>query len=476
MAASCALVAAIGAAIWLFLRVSSAKLAPIALLLVGFCLELYFAVEQPYLSLGLQIYPNDVITIFVLGMTMAAFVARPVPLFDTVYLLWLGFGLVMLASFFLGAYEHGRYAGTEARPFFYVWSAGLYCATVGFSESELRRMATWCIRTAYAVFGIALYYWVAVAVGFVNRQQVFKEPDSLIFRPVGAGAALFVAMVGLVQTMAWLRGTGSRFAGLRAAAMLAFVIVIGHRTVWIAAAIGLACVFFLERRQLPKRFGLLLAFGLALTVGLAVGVALGSLDDLGRRLQESFDTMAQADGTFAARVDGWVRLMDEWLESSPAVWLFGFPFGAGFTRMHFGRLVSWDPHNFYLHLLLRTGIVGALLFVLSSFWAIGHGLRAKCDSEVEYLATRGLAVVLLTTLVVLIAYRTHALAGAGTGVALSEMIRRRRLTAGNELGSSSAAPTPWALVRSTTADRQARCPRTEGHRRECSPVAPGHPR
>jgi hypothetical protein len=426
VAVASVLVVLVCATLWLFSRLAVAQLAPIAMILLGFCVDMFFPVKQPYLQMGLQIYPNDVISLLLLMAATLSFALRPVPVYEPAYLSWLGFGLVIIGSFLVGLQEHGRYAGTEVRPFIFLWAAGLYCAAVQFSEADFKRMASWCVWMAYAVIAIAIYYWVAVRTGFVDRQEVFEEPDTQLFRPVKAGAALFMASVGLVQTLAWLRRSGTRWAGLHAAVALAFVVIIQHRSVWVPTAIGLATVFWLERRRLPERFGILLTFGLVVTLGLAMAAAFGALDDLGWRIQESAEEMGRADGTFAARVDGWIRLTESWLAASPAVWLFGFPFGQGFTRMHYGQLVSWDPHNFYLHLVLRVGIVGAILFLLPTFGVIVHGLSARCTSESEYLRIRGLAVVLLVTMIYCTVYQSNAMAGAATGIAIAEFIRRRQ--------------------------------------------------
>lgn len=413
-------------AVWLLGRLSAVKLAPIALMLIGFCVEIFHFDKQPYLQVGLQIYPNDVISLIVLLSAVVGFAVRPVPVYHAPFLLWLGLGVTIIASFVLGVNEYGRYAGTEVRPFFYVWVAGLYCAAANFTAEDFRRIARWCVWTAYVVIGIALYYYVAVEVGLVDRLAFFGETDSAVFRPVAAHAALFVGAVGTVQTMAWLRGSGTRWSGWHAVACFGFVLVIQHRSAWIATTIALLGVMVLERQHLPRRFGLLLGFTLAATLGVAIAAGFGLLDELGRRLVQSVETIDDSQGTFAARFDGWLRLMDSWLDAPASVWLFGFPFGKGYTRMHFGQIVDFSPHNFYLDLLLRVGIVGMLLWVLPTVMAIVHGLRARCTSEAEYLWTRGVAVLLLAVMVYSVVYPSNYLVSAATGIAISEMIRRRQ--------------------------------------------------
>lgn len=423
---SAILVIAAALAVWLIGRISTVRLAPIALLLIGFCVEIFHFDKQPYVQIGLQVYPNDFVSLTVLMSALLGFAQRPLPIYHPPFLLWLGLGVTIFASFILGLDEFGKYAGTEVRPFFYVWVAGLYCAAASFTADDYRRIARWCLWSAYVVIGIAVYYYIAVEVGFVNRLEFFGETDAAVFRPVAAHAALFVGAVGVVQTMAWLRGSGTRWSGWHAVVCLAFVLVIQHRSGWIAIIIALLGVMILERSRLPRRFGLLLGFTLAATLGVSIAAGFGLLDELGRRLVQSFESMDDSQGTFAARFDGWLRLMDDWLAAPANVWLFGFPFGKGYTRLHFGTWIDFSPHNFYIDLLLRVGIVGTLLWILPTVMVIVHGLRARCDTEEEYIRTRSVALLLLAIMVYCIVYPSNYLISAATGMAISEMIRRRQ--------------------------------------------------
>ena len=417
---------AVAGFVWLLMRSTSWKTVPIACLLIGFCLESIF-VKQPYLQLGLQIYPNDVISLFVLMSVIGGFFHRPLPVHESPFLLWLAFGATVILSFIIGLGEYGRYAGTEVRPFFYLWVAGLYGCTADFDESELRRIGRWCVWTAYALIGISIYFWLAVQAGFVDRKALFGDEEGTVFRPVGSHAVFFVATVALVHTIAWLRGTGTRRSGWHAAVLLAFVTILQHRSVWIAALAGLLCVLILERRYLPKRFPLLLGFVLIMTLLTSIAAWFGYLDDLASRMVQSTLSMTDRQGTFAARVDGWVRLLESWTDASTQVLVFGFPFGRGYTRMYNGQLIEFAPHNFYLDLVLRVGIVGMVLFLVPTIVAIVQSFRSKYSSEFEYLMTRGLAVGLTASLVYCVAYPSYYILGAATGVALAQIIRQRRL-------------------------------------------------
>lgn len=423
--AALAVIAAVALTVWLFIRSTARKALPVAWLLIGFCLEAIF-VKQPYIQLGLQIYPNDVISLYVLLSMLAGFFYRPVPVHNSPFLLWLGLGVTIIMSFAVGLVEYGRYAGTEMRPFFYTWVAGMYCCTADLDESDLKRIGRWCIWTCYAVIAIAMYHLIRVELGLADRILDFGlEPDA-VFRPVGSHYAFFISAVVMVLTMAWLRGTGTKRTGWHAAILLAFVVVLQHRSVWIATVVGLLCVAAVESRHLPRRFPLLLGFVLVVTLGVSIAASLGYLDELGRRLMQSTVSMTDSGGTFAARVDGWVRLVESWVEGGTRVLMFGFPFGHGYTRMYKGQLIEFAPHNYYLDLALRVGLVGLVLFLVPTVIAIVHAFRTKVASEFEYLLARGMAVALLASLVYYIVYPSYYLPGAATGVMLAHIIQQRR--------------------------------------------------
>lgn len=422
------IVVAVGS-LWVFLRVSRSNVSCVGLILLGFLLET-FMLEQPYIQIGFQIYSNDIISLLVLACVAVAFVRRPLPLTELPFLLWLGFGLTILISFAAGYSAYGKAAGTELRPFFYVWVAGLYCCTTQFTQAELLRIGRWCTSTAYALIGIAIYRWVGIELGFVVRQLVFDEDGGgNSFRPIGAEPAFFIALVAVVHFMAWLRGTGSAKSGLHAAALTLFVVVLQHRSVWGALIVATVYVLLQERQYLPRRFGLLVA--VVLFGGIVVGcaAAFGLMDGLIESLERSVSSVSGQQSTFTARVDGWVNLMGEWIDSSLRTWLLGFPFGHGYRRVIRGIVVEFAPHNYYINLLLRVGIVGGLFFIAATVVGVINALRVKTRSENEYLLSRGLGVILLAALVYYIPYAAYHIIGGVTGLALGQMIKSQASTA-----------------------------------------------
>jgi O-antigen ligase len=262
--------------------------------------------------------------------------------------------------------------------------------------------------------------------GLLDRDELEFAGVGGVFRPVSSHVAFYVAAVGLVQTMAWLRGTGTRRSGWHSAVFMFFVLIMQHRSTWVAAGVGLACVLYLERRHLPRRFPLALGFALVASLVTGIAGALGYLDDMTRSLAQSVMTMSFTEGTLAGRIDGWDRLLSSWWESSMQTILLGYPFGRGYMRLANTEMIGFSPHNFYVDLVLRVGVIGMLLFLIPTCMAIARAMWLKCDSEFEYLFARGVACGLIAALVYCMAYPSFYLLTAAAGAALAYIAHHGR--------------------------------------------------
>lgn len=437
------LIAAVVVAAWLFIRSTEQKTFPIACMLVGFCVEALF-VRQPYVTIGLQIYLNDVISLFLAASTAGSLMTRRIPLGDLNFLAWLGFGAMAMLSFAIGIGEYGRYAGTEFRPFFYLWIAGIYGCLAALDDDDLRRIGRWCVWAAYAFIGISLMFLVGLQTGLIDRSNVFDfAVGGRVFRPIGSHATFFVAMVGLVQLMAWLRGSGTRWSGVHAAMFLLLVVLMQHRSVWVATGFGLLVVAWLERRHVARHVPFFIWSGLAIAPVLAVAVWAGVFDALIERLVTSAVTMFDSQGTFAARVDGWDRLVETWTEAGGSAIAIGLPFGHGYTRLFRGQLIEFAPHNWFLDLVLRVGVIGLLFYVWAAVAVMIKAMRAPATTEFEVLLLRGVGVALAASLLYYLAYPSYYLIGAAIGIATGYLARTPKPVA----VMTSPTPEPVAVAR-----------------------------
>ena len=412
--------------LWLLRTRVNRRTLCVALLLIGFLLDVLL-VEPPSIQLGLQIYSIDVVALLMAVTVLASFLFRQLPIRGLPTLLWLTLGLVMLMSFAVGTEMYGKTAGVDARPNIYFWIAGLYCCVIAFDEQDIKQMARWCVWTAYALMGIAIYRWLGFLTGIIPLKDIVEVGAGNEFRALHANQAFCIAAVGLVQLMAWIRGTGTRWSGLHALVLAVLVVVLQHRSVWVSYAAGFALVLVLEQRNIPKRLPWLI--GLTLVAGISVGIAteMRLLDRLFASLWESVISVADPRSTATDRVFGWEALMSDWIDSSPGTILFGYPYGASYSRVVDRVVEEYSPHNFYVQLLLRVGLVGTFLFIAATLMAMLHSLRAKTESEFEHLSMRGMGLTLFASMVYYVPYQGFYMHGAITGLALAQIVRYRLL-------------------------------------------------
>ncbi len=407
---------------WL-LRTSSARgTLCVALLLVNLVLETAL-VEPPSLDVGIQVYALDVIALLMAGTLLASFMFRQLAVRGVPTVLWLGLGLLIVMSFVDGVRLYGKTAGVDVRPNIYFWIAGLYCCLVEFTERDIRQMARWCVWTAYALIGIAIYRWVGWLIGFIPLSAIAEVGAGNEFRALPSGAAFCLAAVGLVQFMAWLRGSGTRLSGLHAIVLAAVVVVLQHRSVWLAAAVGYSLVLVQQHAHMPRRLLWLIGLFLAGGAGVAIATHTGALDRLASSLWESTISITDPRSTTTDRVFGWEALMSEWIESPLGTILFGYPYGTSYRRVVERVVVEYSPHNFFVQLLLRVGVVGTVLFVAAMLMSMLHALSAKVQPEFEQLLLRGIGVVMLASLVYYVPYQAFYVHGAVTGLAMAQWVR-----------------------------------------------------
>lgn len=328
------------------------------------------------LHLGLWVYPPDLLIVLLLP----AFVYRLVLLkkIDAIPRAWWVLGTVWMGLFAWGLMQYGTGAGVDFRPFFYLWLGAAYLATFDYDEAFARRFMKFFIIMGLGACAIAYYRWTMGAIDYEFHRELARMDTTgvALLRVVPAGAAfiltcaLFVvayqAVSDRVRPMAWL------LAGIFGIT----VVAMQHRSVWMAACAGFVALAF-ALRQLrtgagSKLFSMVLLVALLLVLVAASGRFQGAVDSVQDQASRATSTTS---GTFVGRVVGWQALLKTWASSgSPVTYLVGKPFGSGYERYASdigAAKVGYMPHNFYVQLLYRGGLVGLVAFV----WAVVQGMR-----------------------------------------------------------------------------------------------------
>lgn len=319
--------------------------------------------------------------------------------------------LVLLVGLLLFSYARGviafglQPATNEFREFFYFLSALAF--TLSFKVEQLATRVP-----SLAVIGAALL----VAVGLVRIPMMggfgLEERAVPSYAALAMGQAFFFGW-------AWTQfSDGARIWRWPIFGFLLFAFLMLHRSVWVALACGFVVLLAVDRAE---RKSLLFAVALAGGVGgIVIALFLGDkvVDGLNQAVGEA---TASEGSTFMWRVEGWLALLrpdENW--NIPNL-LIGHPMGSGYARtLGNSVLTSNDiesgiiPHNYYVSLILRGGILGVTALVLL-YTSLIKVLIANRRSPEPHVYSICFLAILVTQLVYYIPYSADMIQGVFLG-------------------------------------------------------------
>lgn len=391
-------------------------------------------IEFVPVRLGISITPPDVafVCVFAVALLRMATVhgaARSLPM-PVVVLLGM-----LATSFAIGASRYGTKAGVEFRPDFYFWVTCLYLLSFRPDRVWLDRMLTLWSFAAFLLCLIVWYRWAADAFGLEWFEPIWRYADATGVEfhrvaPAHVALALGVAVLVSVVTLATGRASVVHFVFLPA--LLLTIVFLQHRSVWVSTLLPLVLLLVLLRRARRSASN-----GPLVATIVSVFVVAGALNSgmFGTAADSVANQAARAtsssQGTFVARVEGWGELLGQSVRSGPVGMAIGQPYGSGFERHQGstwgGRLITYSPHNYYVLILLRCGLVG-LAALLIIFWRIGAYGLARADPP-ERFGPAFTAALLLCLMLHSIPYYPTAASALLFGGALCLAYRSRATTA-----------------------------------------------
>ncbi|TGA92454.1 hypothetical protein [Streptomyces sp. MZ04] len=362
--------------------------------------------SETVVDLGVSLTPQDLLVFCALAAACVNLVRRPPHAHRA--LLLLGVILLLTAgSFLVGATTFGpQAAGNDMRmPFLYVFGLALYGLTLPYTERLVHRLAAVWVAVACVEALRAVVWWAQYGIGSAV-EQVMIDGLASESRALSAPEALLIAQAAVILLYATPLGTRRH---LLTAPLLLTVVLLQHRTVWLVAAAMLAGWLLTGTGvgNAPARGRRGLRIGLT-AGGLCLGVSAVSAGLLGR-FGTGLTLSASDSGTLAWRATGWYELLGT-LDGA-AQWLTGRPFGSGFDRLVEGLIVGVSPHNYFLHLLLRIGLLG-----LFAFLALYAAVLAPALRRGAALTSRALGILACGQLVFALTYQVHPEQGLVLGV------------------------------------------------------------
>lgn len=364
------------------------------------------------------------------------------------HLLLVVIGILVIVSLLQGVPEYGAQAGRELRPFLRFFGPALYLSTVTPDPQLLERLGRVWVRGIIVLLGLVFLRLAAVATGIDLGLIASRHPSASFALRVIPGYESFTigqAFVLLMPT-AVLRPDNR---ALRALTIVlgVIMIVLNRRTVYVAALVGL--VVLISRSKALRRGAPPLLFAVVVSIAAATALFASYLPDT----SADEDPVAQSPvdpGTLMGRIEGWEYLVAE--QQRGIEWMIGTPLGRGFDRIQNGNEVGWNPHSYYVLLLLRTGMVGLVAFIMLYLLSIYH-LR-KTPSGDELLSPSTLIVLLVMQLVFFTTWIAPIEQGLllGLGCAFCRTTSRERGGVGHPEPMQSTEERPLAGVADASHD------------------------
>ncbi len=394
-----------------------------------------FFFGQMRLYLGIHVYVDD-LGYALLGAVAALrwALAADMPRRHASWLVWSALFFVALA---LGLLAHGTTAGVHARDYFYALAAASYFMSFPIGERQLRQLATAMFALALLLLAVAGYRWT---VYLLDIRELLPEggvwsPDGEL-RVIPAHEALLLAQL-LVLSLFFSRWQGAAVRWI-APLLLAAVLAVQHRSVWMATLIGVVVALLAARiaaRAAPHARGSTLAQLAALLIVVTLTALpllfIERLSGLSEQLGRSASTALAGQGTVHSRLQDWRRTLAEWAGAGPQALLVGQGFGRDTTRLLITedgqrRSVRFGTHNHYVAVLTDTGVIG-----LAAFGALVAGTLAGLlrllRQGVE--AAAPLLVLLAMQLAYYVPYGTDAWQHVLFGLAVAFVATQRRQAA-----------------------------------------------
>jgi hypothetical protein len=238
---------------------------------------------------------------------------------------------------------------------------------------------------AGAMMALAWFRWAAELLQLDIRSQWAGIGGENPLRVLNANQSLFLAQAFLV-TLYVRRYSAARW-GLTcfSGALFLTVILLQHRSVWVATA--LSCVVIVWHERAWKKLVPMALAALVLCLPLALlesNYATGVAASLRSSVEEPFD---DENSTIAWRTELWQEYLFEYLALTGGQTWFGAGYGNPATYLVDGSEVSNSAHNYYVFTLNRAGAVG-LILLLCSYGGLIYRLRGVPGSW-DYLGLLG---------------------------------------------------------------------------------------
>jgi O-antigen ligase len=355
---------------------------------------------------------------------------------------WLAFSCYLLLCFARGAASFGAVdAAVGYRQFFYYSIGTLYFSTFVYGPAQARS-AIRLIHSAVAillVMTLIAWIWPNAFPKTVDAVQAYYQFDE--YRVVPASAAMFMGVGFLLCIPAWLDSRSPVLLRAFSIALLLAVVLLYHRTVWVAMFVALAVLTTLMRRRAVMLVIIIVSAFLALGIVWLLLAGMG-FDPISAPMESAISEATQENSSMSWRAEGWRILVGRAIQEGPWTVLFGAGFGVGFERRMGWEVINFSPHNMYVELFLTSGLIGTAAYLALFLQLVMRLKTVAADAMADLADGQTLVGVVAAIVVYGITYGHRYDICVVIGVMLSLAAYRRESLAPVQVGQVAEVQSP----------------------------------
>lgn len=380
--------------------------------------------------LGIFIYYNDLVLFFIATIASLRFlVAKNLPRRNWV---WVLFCLVICVSLSTGLVSYGTTAGVQARGYFYFMASALYAMSFPMDEKRVRFVLNALVFCALVLVGLCIYRWVVYYTpiySLLPKGGVYNIDGPM--RVIRSMEALLIAQVFVAGIFFTAAAQGLTVAKFLSPFLLGSIIALQHRSVWLAAILGILSRFVILRSARGSSFSQLSMLVLVMALTALPMMISDKFSEVGGDAATSAARGLSGEGTVQERANSWKEIIRKWYSAGPRSILIGQSFGTDNTRYvpdstNGGfRKIDYTAHNMYVQTLFNTGLLGLGAFLAVNFFVVSGLYRLSRRGQGGVVGDV-LLVLIIMQLVYYVPYGDDYLQSLLFGIALSFLVCKLR--------------------------------------------------
>lgn len=380
------------------------------------------------IHVGMNLFYADLALVPVAGIAvLRLLVAKDFPLRHRA---WLVFCLLVMLGLALGLAKYGSTAGVQVRPYFYFIATGLYGMSFMIDERRLRFTFNVLAIVAMLLLILTVYRWIVYYTPIPSLMPLggSYNVDGPI-RVIKSHEALVLAEVLVCGLFFAATARGMRLAQFLAPILLGVVIALQHRSVWLAALVGVLTRFLIGRtKQGSASTQLIMLIGIA-AVTITPMLVSSKFSGVTEQVQSSAQRVLHGADTTGERLNNWKSMVELWYQGGARSISIGMGFGGDSSRYidkagDIGvQKISYFAHNMYVQTLYNTGLLGLAALLMAIAFVL-RGLYRLNQNKNEGVEVQVLLVIMAMQVAFYVPYGTDYLQSLLFGIALAYVASR----------------------------------------------------